>query len=70
MLSRHTQVYFSLLRLLDLALAFRAWELAYQLRFFWLNWPLAHDVPSPQEYLLAATLVSVLTGFSFSYTKA
>lgn len=70
MLSRHTQVYFSLLRLLDLALAFGAWELAYQLRFFWLNWPLAHDVPSQQEYLLAATLVSGLTGFSFSYTKA
>jgi len=69
MLSRHTQVYFSLLRLLDLALAFGVWEFAYQLRFLWLNWPLAHEAPSHQEYLLAATLVSVLTGFSFSYTK-
>ena len=69
MLSRHNQVYFSLLRLLDLALAFGAWELAYQLRFYWLNWPAAPIVPSHQEYLLAALLVAALTGFAFSYTK-
>jgi len=70
MLSRHNQVYFSLLRLLDLALAFGAWELAYQLRFFWFNWPAAPFAPSHQEYLFAAILVAAITAFSFSYTKA
>ena len=69
MLSRHNQVYFSLLRHLDLALAFGAWELAYQLRFFWFNWPAAPFAPSHQEYLFAAILVAAITAFSFSYTK-
>ena len=66
MLKRHTQVLTTVLRLLDMSLAFTAWELAYHLRFFWVNLPNASMIPSHSEYLKAAIFVVVLTGFVFS----
>ena len=66
MLKRHTQVLTTVLRLLDMSLAFAAWELAYHLRFFWVNLPNALMIPSHSEYLKAAIFVVVLTGFVFS----
>ena len=68
MLKRHTQVFASVLRLLDMFLAFAAWELAYQLRFLWINFPPASMIPSHDEYLKAALFVAVLTGFVFSFS--
>ena len=68
MLKRHTQVFASVLRLLDMFLAFVAWELAYQLRFLWINFPTASMIPSHDEYLIAALFVTILTGFVFSFS--
>ena len=68
MLKRHTQVFASVLRLMDMFLAFGAWELAYQLRFHWINFPPASMIPSHEEYLKAALLVAVLTGFVFAFS--
>ena len=68
MLKRHTQVFATLLRLLDMSLAFIAWELAYQLRFLWIDIPHASMIPSHTEYLQAAYFVAVLTGFTFSFS--
>ena len=67
MLKRHTQVFASVLRLLDMFLAFAAWELAFQLRFIWINFPTASMIPSHDEYLKAALFVAFLTGFVFSF---
>ncbi len=66
MLKRHTQVFASVLRLIDMSLAFAAWELAYQLRFFWIDLPPASMIPTHAEYLKAAFFVAILTGFVFS----
>ena len=68
MLKRHTQVFASVLRLLDMFLAFSAWELAFQLRFLWINFPPASMIPPHEEYLKAALFVAVLTGFVFSFS--
>ena len=68
MLKRHTQVFATVLRLLDMSLAFAAWELAYQLRFLWIDLPHASMIPSHAEYLKAAFFVAVLTGFVFSFS--
>ena len=68
MLKRHTQVFATVLRLLDMSLAFAAWELAYQLRFLWIDLPHATMIPSHAEYLKAAFYVAVLTGFVFSFS--
>ena len=68
MLKRHTQVFASVLRLMDMFLAFGAWELAYQLRFHWINFPSALMIPSHEEYLKAGLFVAVLTGFVFAFS--
>jgi len=68
MLKRHTQVFASVLRLMDMFLAFGAWELAYQLRFHWINFPPASMIPSHEEYLKASLFVAVLTGFVFAFS--
>jgi len=51
-----------------MSLAFAAWELAYQLRFLWIDLPHATMIPSHAEYLKAAFYVAVLTGFVFSFS--
>ncbi|MBC8258929.1 MAG: undecaprenyl-phosphate glucose phosphotransferase [SAR324 cluster bacterium] len=68
MLKRHTQIFSSVLRLLDMSLAFTAWELAYQLRFHLINLPPATMIPPHDEYLKAALFVAILTGFVFSFS--
>ena len=68
MLKRHTQVFASVLRMMDIVLAFAAWELAYQLRFIWIDFPHASMIPSHLEYLKAAVFVAILTGFVFSFS--
>jgi glucose uptake protein GlcU len=68
MIKRHTQVFATFLRLLDMSLAFAAWELAYLLRFLWIDLPHASMIPSHAEYLKAAFFVAVLTGFVFSFS--
>ena len=68
MLKRHTQVFASVLRLMDMFLAFGAWELAYKLRFHWINFPPASMIPSHEEYLKAGLFVAVLTGFVFAFS--
>ena len=51
-----------------MSLAFIAWELAYQLRFLWIDIPHASMIPSHTEYLQAAYFVTILTGFTFSFS--
>ena len=51
MLKRHNQLRNTFLRILDLLIAFSAWELAYLLRFHIIDWPPAIEIPSHQEYL-------------------
>ena len=67
MLKRHTQIFSTILRLFDMSLAFVAWELAYMLRFIWVDLPTAVIVPEHLEYLKAAFFVSILSGFVFSF---
>ena len=61
MLKRHNQLRNTFLRILDLLIAFSAWELAYLLRFPIIDWPPAIEIPSHQEYLKAAVVVVILT---------
>ena len=67
MLKRHTQIFSTVLRLFDMFLAFAAWELAYMLRFIWVDLPAAVIIPEHQEYLKAAFFVAILSGFVFSF---
>ena len=67
MLKRHTQIFSTILRLFDMSLAFVAWELAYLLRFIWIDLPTAVMVPEHLEYLKAAFFVTILSGFVFSF---
>ena len=67
MLKRHTQIFSTILRLFDMSLAFIAWELAYLLRFIWIDLPNAVTVPEHLEYLKAAFFVTILSGFVFSF---
>ena len=67
MLKRHTQIFSSVLRLFDISLAFAAWELAYLLRFFWVDFPAAVMIPEHLEYLKAAFFVAILSGVVFSF---
>ena len=46
MLKRHNQLRNTFLRILDLLIAFSAWELAYLLRFHIIDWPPAIEIPS------------------------
>ncbi len=66
MLKRHNQLRNTFLRILDLLTALAAWELAYLLRFYWIDWPAAIEIPSHQEYLKAALLAAVITLLIFS----
>ena len=67
MLKRHTQIFSTVLRLFDMSLAFAAWELAYLLRFIWVDFPAAVMIPEHLEYLKAAFFVTILSGFVFSF---
>ena len=67
MLKRHTQIFSTVLCLLDMSLAFAAWELAYLLRFIWVDFPTAVIIPEHLEYLKAAFFVAILSGFVFSF---
>ena len=67
MLKRHTQIFSSVLRTFDIVLAFSAWELAYMLRFVWIDLPAAVTIPEHHEYLKAAFFVAILSGFVFSF---
>jgi len=67
MLKRHTQIFSTVLRLFDMSLAFAAWELAYLLRFIWVDFPTAVMIPEHLEYLKAAFFVAILSGFVFSF---
>ncbi|MEC8342325.1 MAG: hypothetical protein VXZ71_05620, partial [SAR324 cluster bacterium] len=66
MLKRHNQLRNTFLRILDLLIAFSAWELAYLLRFRIIDWPPAIEIPSHQEYLKAAVVVVILTLMVFT----
>ena len=68
MLKRHTQIFSTVLRIMDIFISFAAWELAYQLRFHWIDLPNASTIPLHDEYLKAAFFVSILTGFIFSFS--
>lgn len=66
MLKQHNQVLISLLRIVDMLLALGSWELAYQLRFFWINVPPASMIPSHDAYILASGVAAVMTAVLFS----
>ena len=68
MLKRHTQIFSTVLLLFDMFLAFAAWELAYLLRFIWIDFPAAVMIPEHLEYLKAAFFVAILSVFVFSFT--
>ncbi len=68
MIKGHVKIFSTFLRVLDIFLSFVSWELAYQLRFFWIDIPHAYTIPQHNEYLKAALFVSILTGFLFSFT--
>ena len=68
MLKKHTQIFSTVLRISDIFLSFAAWEIAYQLRFYWIDFPHASMIPLHNEYFKAAFFVSILTGFIFSFS--
>jgi Undecaprenyl-phosphate glucose phosphotransferase len=49
-------------------LAFAAWELAYLLRFHWIDFPAASMIPEHEEYLKAAVFLAILAVFVFSFS--
>ena len=67
MLNRHTQIFSTVMRFFDMTLAFAAWELAYLLRFIWVDFPSSAMIPKHLEYLKAAIFVAILSGFVFSF---
>ena len=68
MLRRHTQIFSTCLRFLDIILSFSAWEIAYRLRFYWIDLPKASMIPSHVEYFKAAFFVAILTAIIFSFS--
>ncbi len=68
MLKRHAQIFSTFLRILDIFISFASWELAYRLRFYWIDLPKAPMIPTHDEYLKAAFFVSILTGIIFSFS--
>ena len=46
MLKQHNQIRNTFLRLFDMLVAMAAWELAYVLRFFWIDLPPAMEIPA------------------------
>lgn len=67
MLKHHNQILLTLLWIFDLLLAYVAWELAYQLRFYWLNLPPAQEIPSHYQYFKAVGVLVVFTGTIFIF---
>ena len=67
MLKRHTQIFSTFLRFFDMSLAFASWELAYLIRFIWVDFPASEVIPKHLEYLKAAIFVAILSGFVFSF---
>ena len=65
MLKRHNEILVTFIFLLDLSLAYAAWDLAYYLRFFWLNLPPAQDTPAHAQYLKAVPVLVILTAIVF-----
>ena len=51
MLKRHAQIFSTFLRILDIFISFASWELAYRLRFYWIDLPKASMIPTHDEYL-------------------
>ena len=68
MLKRNAQIFSTFLRILDILLSFASWELAYRLRFYWIDLPKAVMIPSHDEYIKAAFFISILTGIIFSFS--
>lgn len=65
MLKSHNQILITLTFLVDIALAHACWLLAYYLRFYWLNLPVADHVPSLYHYLKAAPVIVLLAAVTF-----
>ncbi len=65
MLKRHNEILVTVLFILDLILAYASWELAYYLRFIWLNIPFVEFTPPHSQYLKAVTVLMILTGVMF-----
>lgn len=65
MLKRHNEILITVLFIFDLVLAYTAWNLAYYLRFFWLNIPAAQVIPPHSQYLKAVAVLMVLTAIVF-----
>ena len=65
MLKQHNQIRNTFLRLFDVLVALAAWELAYLLRFFWIDLPPAMEIPAHEEYLKASVAVMLITAVVF-----
>ncbi len=68
MLKGHNQILITLVFCLDLLLAVASWELAYFLRFFWINLPPATVIPPHYQYLKAEAVLVVMTGIVFGFS--
>lgn len=69
MLKRHNQILLTFLFFFDLLLAYATWELAFFLRFYWINLPVVTlAIPSHYPYVQAIPVLLVLTGVIFFST--
>ncbi|MGK5093397.1 undecaprenyl-phosphate glucose phosphotransferase [Deltaproteobacteria bacterium TL4] len=66
MLKHHNQIPLTLLWGTDLFLSYISWDVAYWLRFYWINTPVAFYIPSHLPYVRAGSVVVILTGLIFS----
>lgn len=62
--SRH-QVVITLLFFFDIVLSGVIWEVAYQARFYWIDFPIAFHIPDHRYYFRALPIVCLLTGIIF-----
>lgn len=68
MLNRYHQIIVTLIGIGDLVLAYSCWELAYGLRFWWINYPPAEHIPLLERYTVAGGILVLLTGITFLIT--
>lgn len=78
MLKKQAQVIITILFLLDLVIVGSCWNLAYFVRFYWLNTPLSlfgftapfvKNVPDFSEYFKATFVIQIFASFCFIYAK-
>lgn len=69
MLKKQAQVFLSLLFVTDLCIVLFSWNIAYFLRFFWVQFPTPSGIPEYYIYFRAGWVVVLIAAFCFIYSK-